>query len=206
MEWAIDFCVEELCDNDDVTSISRIIHEFSGIQSVKTFTVEKTHNALFLNFVVVAEEMPIGRNLVKTLSERFPVSSVNVTRECWTEKEDVAFQWVNKGVTSYSDGSVYHRDCWSLHVGGQPVLDVNYVPTFTRDWTTREYRKFFDNETFCMMLFGKLTPLKARNIEAALQEAESFYEDSLKSRAEDFERRAASLREQMLSFNKWKES
>jgi len=209
MKYAVNVCVKttETTNWDPtVTNINDILLDFDGISDA--WFINKKHicgNEYLLEYCVAAETMPIPGNLIKTLKSRFPVSQVNVTRYHWYSKQEEQFQWVNDGITAYSDGTVTHNDTWDLFDGDYCVLSVYYIPTLTKDWTAVNRRRRFEEATFCFATStaSGFNLLDSTSLEDALKETERAYIDLMKQRIVDQEARLQKLQDTLKNFKAW---
>lgn len=209
MKWNVMVCVRvEKHDGWDptATNISDTLYDYPGITD-SWFTskqpVGESHECM--NFTVVADEMPIAKNIFDELKQYFDVNQLEVTRECWHLKPDVQFQWTNKGITVYNDGSVYHEDFWEFRIKGCAVFSVVYVPSFTKGWTKSKREKAFGSASFFWAgLGGGRTPLKAHNIDDALKEFEELFENMTRNTIQQTERKLSDLKTELEDLTKWR--
>ena len=209
MKYAVNVCLkttETISWCQTVTNINDILLDFDGISDA--WFISKKHfrdNEYLLEYCVAAETMPIPSNLMKTLKSSFPVSQVNVTRYNWYSKKEEQFQWINDGITAYSDGTVTHNDVWDLFDGDYCILSVYYIPTLTKDWTEVNRRKKFEEATFCFVtsVASGFNLLDSTSLEDALKETERAYIDMMKQRIVDQEARLQKLQDTLKNFKTW---
>lgn len=211
MKWTVNMCVDTSGSMDldsTLTYITQILSGLDGIQECQLVSKEQLlGNDYLIEFCAVANEMILPLKVIETLRRHFIVSEVNITRESWSRKNNIPFQWVNDGVTVYKDGSVYHQDHWDLFINNVAVFTVVYVPTYTRGWARWRREKVFGNAQYAWTgVTGGVTPLYSDTIDDALSEFESLYITMAQSSIEDTEKKLHDLKKELEDFCKWKEN
>lgn len=209
MKWNVTVCVDLQNGEDEgrtTTDICDMLSRYPGIAEAWFNTTESIGcYCKYMNFTVVAEEMPVAKNLLDELKQCFDVAQIDVTRECWHRKTDARFQWTCRGVTAYT-GREHHEDSWRFLVEGRCVCTVHYVPSYTREWGKDKRERTFGSALYCYWRTpaeGTL-PLEARNIEDALNEFEQILEDEIRGGVEEMEKKLSDMKTQLEDLTTWR--
>jgi len=209
MKWNVMVCVFVVKHegwDPTATNISDMLYDYPGITDswfTSKQSVDEVHECM--NFTVVADEMPVAKNLFDELNQHFDVNQLEITRECWHLKPNTQFQWTNRGVIVYYDGSVYHEDFWEFRIKGCSVFNILYIPSYTKGWTKGKREKAFGSALYCWVgPAGGKTPLRAHCIDDALKEFEELFENMTRNSIQQTERKLSDLKTELEDLTKWR--